>query len=39
MKATEDNRKQLTNNIADYYKNELLISNKEKYLKMFIMKD
>ena len=32
IKAIEDNEKQLTNNIADDYKNELLISKEEKYL-------
>ena len=40
IKAIEDNKKQAANNNEDDYRNELLVSKKkEKYLKIFIMKD
>ena len=38
IKATEDNRKQLANTNVNDYKNELLVSKKEKYLRIFVIK-
>ena len=38
IKAIEDNRKQLGNTNVNDYKNELLVSKKEKYLRIFVIK-
>ena len=38
-KAIKDNKKQLANTNANYYKSELLLSKEKKYLRIFIIKD